>query len=171
MSGLCECGCGQQTRIRTRSDNKRGAKRGEYARFVKGHHRRGANFGIIIRDGYRIISTGEGQKREHRIIVEQVIGRELSPDEIVHHIDGNRANNNPDNLMIFPNHRTHAEHHAALRAEEQKDKGKFCRKCGKIRLLSEFYRKNNRNHMSAFCKQCICKQQRQQRNALRIGNR
>lgn len=43
---------------------------------------------------------------EHRLVVEQKIGRPLRSDEIVHHIDGNKRNNSLNNLMIC----TRAEH-------------------------------------------------------------
>ena len=36
----------------------------------------------------------------HRLIMEDLIGRLLKPDELVHHIDKNSANNVPSNLQI-----------------------------------------------------------------------
>jgi hypothetical protein len=42
----------------------------------------------------------------HRLIAEKTIGRPLKKGEIVHHIDGDKRNNTPENLMIM----TQAEH-------------------------------------------------------------
>lgn len=45
-------------------------------------------------------------RHEHRIVAEQKIGRPLGKDEVVHHIDRNKRNNSPDNLMVC----TRSEH-------------------------------------------------------------
>ena len=40
-------------------------------------------------------------KYEHRAIMEEHIGRKLSKNEIVHHKDGNKHNNDIDNLQVM----------------------------------------------------------------------
>lgn len=45
-------------------------------------------------------------RHAHRTIAEQKIGRLLGPKEVVHHIDGNRRNNAPENLEVL----TQGEH-------------------------------------------------------------
>lgn len=39
-------------------------------------------------------------KRKHQIIMENHIGRELKENEVIHHIDGNKRNNDLSNLML-----------------------------------------------------------------------
>ena len=45
-------------------------------------------------------------RHQHRVVAEQMLGRPLKPSEIVHHIDGNKHNNDPSNLQVM----TQAEH-------------------------------------------------------------
>lgn len=47
-------------------------------------------------------STSDGYVREHRLIAEQVIGRRLKQNEVVHHVDGDTLNNSPENLQVLP---------------------------------------------------------------------
>ena len=47
----------------------------------------------------------------HRVIVENKLGRKLRKNESVHHIDGNKHNNNPDNLEVILRSK-HARMHA-----------------------------------------------------------
>ena len=47
----------------------------------------------------------------HRKVAELKLGRQLKPGEVVHHIDGNKRNNHPDNLMIFESQAEHARWH------------------------------------------------------------
>ena len=49
---------------------------------------------------------------EHVVVMEKRIGRKLTRGEIVHHIDGNRANNADENLFLC---RSHAHHMAVER--------------------------------------------------------
>jgi len=69
---------------------------------------------IVDKSGYILVympdhpsANHAGYVREHRLVMEQKIGRPLHPTEVVHHIDGNRANNHPDNLGLFACNRDH----------------------------------------------------------------
>lgn len=47
----------------------------------------------------------------HRMVAERVLGRKLVPGEVVHHVDGDKRNNNPNNLMVFRSQAEHAKWH------------------------------------------------------------
>lgn len=77
----------------------------------------------IGKNGYVMVWAGRcKQELEHRKIMSEHLGRKLRSDEIVHHIDGNKSNNEISNLVIM----TRAEHaklHADLRRNSKKKNG------------------------------------------------
>jgi DNA-binding phage protein len=65
-----------------------------------------------------------GRCLEHRLILARELGRPLSDDETVHHLDGNKTNNRPGNLQL-----RHGRHGAGVVL--------YCAKCGSHDLVHE----------------------------------
>lgn len=53
------------------------------------------------KDGYLMVWIKGKKVLAHRLVMEEKIGRPLARWEIVHHVDGDRTNNNPTNLIIM----------------------------------------------------------------------
>lgn len=76
----------------------------------------------ISGDGYKMVKIGKKKngvgwtcyEKEHKIIAEKRLGRKLNKKEIVHHIDGNKLNNEESNLHICYDHTEHRLSHTSL---------------------------------------------------------
>lgn len=63
---------------------------------------------VLVRVGTdHHLSDVRGYAYEHRLVAEHKFGRRLKEGEKVHHIDGDRKNNNPDNIHICKNMAQH----------------------------------------------------------------
>lgn len=102
---------------------------------------------ITDKDGYRLIympghpnssKTGKGRAgyvREHRLVMEAVLGRYLDPSEVVHHIDGNKLNNTPSNLELFSKNSDHLAKTLKGKRPQWTDDGKARIKEGVLKAI------------------------------------
>jgi len=65
-------------------------------------------------DGYVMVKVSIHRfQLEHRLVIEREIGRKLKRNETVHHLNGTKTDNQPENLQVLSNSE-HAKLHAAL---------------------------------------------------------
>lgn len=91
---------------------------------------------IYMPDRDDVIGTS-GCVYEHILVAESILGRRLLPGETVHHKDRNRANNSPENIMVFKTNADHVRFHktgiAVLDGDVyvSPENKNFCVDCGK----------------------------------------
>ena len=71
--------------------------------------------------GYEEVQINNKHYYVHRKVASEILGRELKETEVVHHIDHNRSNNNPNNLMVFKTTRDHTLFHKGFNIKKEND--------------------------------------------------
>lgn len=72
--------------------------------------------GTVLASGYMNMSVKGKSVRLHRHVVERALGRKLPKQVVVHHIDHNRLNNEPSNLVVCPDSAYHQLLHVREKA-------------------------------------------------------
>lgn len=128
--GLCQCGCGQATRIIERNCSNPRRVRGEFSRFISGHQSRKSAVEYLIdpetgcwvwqrarsRNGYGNVVVSGRNQCAHKMIYERThgpvpLGMELD------HLCRNRACVNPDHLEPVTSSRNKRRRPATILSE------------------------------------------------------
>lgn len=151
--GRCRCGCDQDIEIITKEKILR--------KFIHHHHavtKYNPNWQggkATSSDGYFIIKKpdhpfcdSQGYVKEHRLIIEKHLGRYLTQDEHVHHINENKKDNRIENLEVMTNSQHRIFH-------QTKDlNGRICLLCNSTKTY--ITKHNNRPHWFKYKNGYIC---------------
>jgi len=86
--------------------NRRGTKS---SRWKEGRYQDEVGYIHIYKPGHP--DSKDSNILEHRLVMEGMIGRRLKPEEVVHHKNGIKNDNRPENLRLFEDTGSHTKFH------------------------------------------------------------
>jgi len=128
------------------------------------HYRRQHVHGDPLKTNRRSNADGNGYRQKvHVMIAEKAIGRPLPRGALVHHVNEDKSDNTPSNLVICPSTEYHALLHIRMRAlaavgNANARKCKICRQYGlpgEVTVISNgtvYHPQCNREHVARYAK-------------------
>ena len=126
--GFCQCGCGRTTPIAKRNHTRNGHRKGHHTRFVQYHTAKRGTGSFY----HSMHLPGRGIVKTHIAIAEAALGRPLPDGAEVHHVDHNKRNNVPSNLVICQDKAYHLFLHVrarVVRAGGDPNTQRICHRC------------------------------------------
>ena len=117
----CKCNCGNETCVRNGNLQSGGVRSCGCSTRRTGEQSPNWRRGFTIStNGYKHVLTSDPTRTnryqpEHRLVMAEVLGRPLTSDEVVHHINRDKTDNRPENLEVLSR-----QEHAALHAAEDR---------------------------------------------------
>jgi hypothetical protein len=130
--GDCACGCGGKTVIANTSSKRKRDRciKGRPKKLIQHHHiqygqgnpnykggrnKRSDGYIEILIPGHNR-ATGIGYVLEHIVVAEIILGKPLPAKAEIHHINQDRTDNRPENLVICQDNAHHSLLHQRIRA-------------------------------------------------------
>ena len=112
---------------------------------------------LLVREKYKRIRTDGRQVRTHVAIVEKTLGYKLPKFAQVHHVNYDRFDNRPENLVLCPNHDYHFLLHRRQEAQDECGNPNWirCIQCKKHCDPELVFRKKFAGAMQPFHPECF----------------
>ena len=167
--GMCQCGCGKQAPIASKTSSRNGWIKNMPIRFISGHNGKLQPKGtkayrwkggiktnyqnrVLIYKPYYHRSYADGYVLRAVFIVEEVLGKRLPKGSVVHHNDENPNNDNHENLVVCENRAYHLLLHRRISAFKNSGHPNWrkCSYCGQYDNPDKLYisPRNNARHRS-----------------------
>lgn len=113
-----------------------------FDRISEGRKRLSSHGYVLVRVGKdHHLADANGEAYEHRLVAERILGRELKPGEIIHHKNGIKTDNSPENIAVMIGNEGHGVHHRTVNLNLQmpgEPNQIISCKCGCGRLLDKY---------------------------------
>ena len=104
-------------------EKRTGPKRGERHPEWRGGRRKVGRYWYIYSPNHPH-TTKQRYVAEHRLVMEETLGRFLDPQEVVHHINNDPQDNRPENLELFASNAAHLQSELAGRCPQWSEEGR-----------------------------------------------
>lgn len=149
-SGLCMCGCGERTSDANGGDRRRGNVGGKPVKYIRGHvqgllsvgdRRQRVHGYIAVYDPGHPNANSQGFVYEHVAVASRALGKAIPQGAQVHHVNGDKADNRPENLVICEDQGYHTLLHVRARALEAcgNPDWRMCYLCGEWSPVEHLY--------------------------------
>lgn len=94
----------------------------------------------VVHNGYLVMRVKQKQKYLHRVVMEKFLGRKLLTKEVVHHINGIKADNRLENLELIVGNGNHKKED--MKTAGRNEFGKFIKYSNNDKRTIEFLENN-----------------------------